>query len=356
MWNLPDPPCQLMYDGHSVGVVVPAYNEADDIGEVIDTMPPYVDRVYVIDDGSTDDTWARIQLHAARRNRLVPDDPGGFDEVVVPIRHERNRGVGGAIKTGYEAALADGIAVTAVMGGDGQMAPEALPRYLAPIIDGTADYTKGNRFLRPDDLSAMPPFRFVGNVVLSVLTKVASGYWGLADSQNGYTAISRSALERVDLDGMYEYYGYCNDLLVRLNVIDARVVDVETSSRDVYEGGWDSHIRYPEYVPRVSWMLLRRFLWRLWHKHLRADRHPLAFAYLLGLGLLVAGSVGLTVGLLAGGGPTTGFGLAAAGAGSVLFVVGTVLDRARNRPLNGAVIQEPEPAETGAEPIPVTSQ
>jgi glycosyltransferase involved in cell wall biosynthesis len=345
-----------MYDGHSVGVVVPAYNEEDDIGRVIDTIPPYVDRVYVIDDGSTDDTWAQIQLHAARRNRDGPEAPTAFDEVVVPIRHERNRGVGGAIKTGYEAALEDGIDVTAVMGGDGQMASEVPPRYLAPIIQGTADYTKGNRFLRPDDLAVMPRFRFVGNVLLSVLTRVASGYWGLADSQNGYTAISRSALERIDLDGMYEYYGYCNDLLVRLNVIDARVVDVETSSRDVYEGGWDSHIRYTEYVPRVSWMLLRRFLWRLWHKHLRADRHPLAVAYVIGLLLLAAGSAGLIVGFLEGGSQTAAFGLIAGIAGSALFFFGSVLDRARNRPLNGAITQEPEPTDTGAEPLPIASQ
>ena len=254
-----------MYKDATVGVVVPEYNESGFVGRVIDTLPEFVDRAYVVDDGSTDDTWAEIQAHAATRNE---SHHGVFDDLVVPIQHEQNRGVGGAIKTGYLRAREESLDVTAVLGGDAQMNPETLPRYLDPIVEGVADYAKGNRFYRTEAYAEMPRFRLVGNVVLSYLTKIASGYWSTMDSQNGYSAISLHALHETDIEGMYEYYGYCNDLLVRLNAADMRVADVPRSAEFAYRDGWKSHINYTEYIPRVSVMLARGFLWRLKHKYL----------------------------------------------------------------------------------------
>ncbi|MFB6165581.1 MAG: glycosyltransferase family 2 protein [Haloarculaceae archaeon] len=272
-----------MYRGKTVGAVIPAYNEEGFIGDVIDTLPGFVDRAYVVDDGSTDGTWAEIGRHAGRANDAHADPAvtdGGVElsPRVVPIRHEENRGVGGAIKTGYLRAREDGIDVTAVMGGDGQTEPDIVERIVAPVAEGDAEYAKGNRLLRADR-DAMPRFRQVGNFALTFLTKIASGYWKLMDPQNGSTAIAHEALDTVDIEEMYEDYGYCNDLLIRLNVHDMRVADV--SRRAVYKDE-TSHIDYRTYVPRVSTMLLRGFLRRLHAKYLQRDFHPLPLFYYLG--------------------------------------------------------------------------
>ena len=248
-----------MYEDHTIAVVVPAYNEEESVGAVLESFPSFVDRAYVVDDGSTDDTWAEIQEKAVGVNE---QHEGHFDQLVVPIQHEENRGVGGAIKTGYLHARKEGIDVTTVMAGDDQMDPELLEQYVDPVVAGEADYTKGNRFLH-EDIEEMPRFRYVGNVMLSLLTKIASGYWSIGDPQNGYTAISLAALEAIELEEMYEYYGYCNDLLVKLNVAGMRVMDVPHSSEYLYDEDWSSHIRYGDYIPRVSTMLLRNFVWRL---------------------------------------------------------------------------------------------
>jgi glycosyltransferase involved in cell wall biosynthesis len=249
-----------MYEGKTIGVVVPAYNEEGFVGEVIETVPSLVDRVYVIDDCSTDGTWAEIQRAKERTEEMAVTDGGPGDEFVVAIQHEKNRGVGGAIKTGYLAARDDGIDVVAVMGGDGQMNPDELDRIVEPIVEGRADYVKGNRFIGQGDPDEMPRFRYVGNRILTYLTKIASGYWGIGDPQMGYTAISREAIGAADVEDMYEFYGYCNDLIVRLSANDRRIVDVPV---ELIYGEEESHIEYSEYIPRVSTMLLRMFIWRL---------------------------------------------------------------------------------------------
>jgi glycosyltransferase involved in cell wall biosynthesis len=331
-----------MYKENTIGVVVPAYNEAGFVGEVIDTIPEFVDVAYVVDDGSTDDTWTEIREHAAAVNEdHVPDAPG-FEQLVVPIQHEENRGVGGALKTGYLQALEDGVDITAVLGGDGQMDPDILTKYLDPIAEGDADYTKGNRFMKREQLDAMPTFRLVGNAMLSYLTKIASGYWKMMDPQNGYTAISREALESADIENMYEYYGYCNDLLVKLNVENLRVADVSHSAEYVYDDeDWKSHISYDEYVPKVSLMLLRNFAWRLRRKYFLRDFHPLATFYLLGTVLSGVSVVGATVAGLVGD-ESGGAGRWALGLviGIALFLAGTVLDLNDNEELELQVTEE----------------
>ncbi|MFW6321261.1 MAG: glycosyltransferase family 2 protein, partial [Halohasta sp.] len=181
-----------MYNEHTVAVVVPAYNESGFVGDVIETLPEFVDRVYAVDDQSTDDTWREITAAADAVNETTAETDGGagFDQRVVPIRHDENRGVGGAIKTGYLRAREDEIDVTAVMGGDGQMDPAYLERIIEPIVNGEAEYAKGNRLVNDTDHTEMPRFRLVGNRILTLLTKIASGYWRVGDPQMGYTAIS----------------------------------------------------------------------------------------------------------------------------------------------------------------------
>lgn len=314
----------------TVGVVVPAYNEEDDVGAVIDGLPEYVDRAYLVDDGSTDDTWAAIRRHAAKRNET---HTGEFDRLVVPIQHEQNRGVGGAIKTGYQRAREEKIDATAVLGGDDQMDPAVLEKYFDPIADGDAEYVKGNRFARPEDWAEMPRFRLIGNVALSYLTKMASGYWGTMDSQNGYTVISLRALEATDIDGMYEYYGYCNDLLVRLNVANVTIADIPRSSEYAYSGGWKSHIDYKEYIPRVSVMLFRSFLWRLHRKYLMSTFNLLAPLYLSGIGGFAVGVLGVVRSLFGGSDEQTGTWVLTSIVSLLTILAGVELDRRDNERL-----------------------
>ena len=301
-----------MYRDNLVGVVVPAYNEAGLIGDVIRTMPTFVDHVYVVDDASTDETLEEAADAARESDVMTPavtidqrqsvvsdggSDPlaaraGLYDRIgrVVLLRHEENRGAGGAIKTGYLAAIQDENDVVVTMDGDGQMDPEHMPKLLDPIVDGVADYAKGNRLLYKDYRQAMPKFRFFGNSILTGLTKIASGYWKTMDPQNGYTAISSHALENLGVEGIYEYYGYCNDVLVKLNAKGMDVADVAIPA--VY-GDEESSINYSAYIWNVSGMLLRNFLWRLKVKYLVLDFHPLALFYILGAlttGLGVAGT------------------------------------------------------------------
>jgi glycosyltransferase involved in cell wall biosynthesis len=341
-----------MYRNHTVGVVVPAYNEAGLVGDVLADIPAYVDRVYAVDDASTDETWAEIRAHAdgeprigrgavvgdadAQRASDAPADAptpvsadGGSAARIVPIRHAENRGAGGAIKTGYLAARADRVDVTVTVDADGQMDTDLLPRFLDPIVEGRADYAKGNRFLA--DTEQMPRFRLVGNRMLSLLTKIASGYWGVADPQNGYTAISLRALDAMDLEGMYEYYGYCNDVLVRLNRADVRVADVAQPAKYDEE---ESHIQYGEYVRKVSTMLLADFLGRLNRKHLLGDGPALpALAYYAGAGVVALGLVRLAAALR----PSDDGGRGAVARvvlGVALLVVAMALDRRAHRELS----------------------
>jgi glycosyltransferase involved in cell wall biosynthesis len=244
-----------MFRGRAVAVVIPAYNERDKIAATIRSVPGYVDHILVVDDGSGDGTAAAAKRHAARRR-------GGVVEV---LQHEVNRGVGAAIATGYARAVALGADATAVMAGDGQMDPVDLPRLLEPIIEGRADYAKGNRFAWPDGWRRMPPTRMIGNVLLSLATRLASGYGHVFDSQCGYTVASRRALLAIGPERMFARYGYPNDLLSRLGAAGARVVDVPV--RPVYGPAWRSGLR-PARVALPIAFLLARAVWR----RLRAPR------------------------------------------------------------------------------------
>ena len=239
-----------MYRSLRVAVVIPAFNEARAIHDTVATVPAFVDHVLVVDDASTDDTAAHA--HAAARTREAP---------VEVLRHSANRGVGGAIATGYRRALELDASVAVVMAGDGQMDPHDLPALLDPIARGDADYVKGNRFKHPDVWTTMPPVRIVGNVLLSAATRVTSGYRHVFDSQCGYTAIHRRALANVDLDVLWSRYGYPNDLLSRLHVAGVRVVDVPV--RPIYGAHWKSGINFGTVLHPLPWVLLRSWGTRL---------------------------------------------------------------------------------------------
>jgi glycosyltransferase involved in cell wall biosynthesis len=262
-----------MLEGKRVAVVVPAHDEERLIEATLGGIPAFVDRIVVVDDGSRDGTAEHA--HAFGDPRV---------EVVV---HDRNRGVGAAIVTGYKRALEDGADVVCVMAADNQMDASDLSTLVLPVARGELDYAKANRLVTGQAWEQIPHLRYLGNAVLSLLTKIASGYWHVADSQSGYTAIGRSMLEQLDLNRVYTGYGFPNDLLVHLNVWNARVRDFP--SRPVYGVGERSGIRYHRVVPRISLLLLKGFFWRLREKYVIRDFHPLVFFYALGLLFTLAG-------------------------------------------------------------------
>jgi glycosyltransferase involved in cell wall biosynthesis len=266
-----------MLEGKRVAVVVPAHNEEKLLADTVGSIPTFVDRVYVVDDASEDAT--------AERARAIED------ERVEVIVHERNQGVGAAIVTGYKRALQERADVTCVMAADNQMDPYDLETLVRPVAVGHVDYAKANRLFTGQAWQLIPRHRYLGNAVLSLLTKIASGYWHIADSQSGYTAIARETLARLDLDRLYRRYGFPNDMLVHLNVWNARVRDYP--SRPIYGVGERSGIKLRRVVPTISWLLLKGFFWRMKEKYVIRDFHPLVFFYFLGF--LMTG-VGLALG------------------------------------------------------------
>jgi glycosyltransferase involved in cell wall biosynthesis len=251
-----------------IAVVIPAYNEEKLIETTLAGVPPFVDRVYVVDDASRDGTVGRAHTAAARDARIT---------VLV---HERNRGPGGAVITGYRRAMADDFDIVCVVNGDNQMDPGEMIDLVRPVALDEVDYTKANRLFTGEAWNLIPHYRYLGNAMLSLLTKIASGYWHIADSQAGYTAINRRMLELLDLENVYPRYGYPNDMLVHLNVWSARVRDIP--SRPIYGIGEQSGIKLRSVIPRISWLLMKGFFWRMGHRYIIRDFHPLVFFYTAG--------------------------------------------------------------------------
>jgi glycosyltransferase involved in cell wall biosynthesis len=238
-----------MRQGARIAVVVPAYNEARHIVATLASVPSYVDDIIVVDDASTDGTSARALAFGDPRVRV--------------LRHDHNRGVGGALKTGYGAAFAAGADAVVVMAGDAQMHADDLPALLAPVLSGEADYAKGDRLSHAEARSRMPITRLIGNHVLSLLTRLCTGV-RTHDSQCGYTVLGRKAASRLELDALWDGYGYPNDLIAELGRKSLVVRDVVV--RPVYAdevsgiGLRHALIVIPFLLARA---LARRFAWWL---------------------------------------------------------------------------------------------
>jgi len=258
-----------MYKNKSICAVVPAYNEETQVGRVIETMPDYVDKIIIIDDKSKDKTVEVVRGYQQKSDRIIL------------IQHEKNQGVGGAIASGYKWARDNDFDAAVVMAGDGQMDPKDLPALLDPVVEDRTDYSKGNRLFTGEAYKKIPKIRYYGNAFLSLLTKIASGYWHVADFQSGYTVINKKALHLIDWDCMYKRFGQPNDLLVRLNVYNCRVSDIPIEP--VYNVGERSKINIFKVIFTISWLLCKMFLWRMKEKYIIRDFHPLIFFYTLGV-------------------------------------------------------------------------
>lgn len=272
---------QELYKDKKIAVVVPAYNEEKMIVKVVETMPDFVDHIVIVDDCSNDQTVNIVKKLAREHSRHI-----------VLIEHKVNQGVGGAIATGYLWARDNRIDVTAVMAGDGQMNPDELDRVILPVVEDRADYSKGNRLFTGMAWQKIPRKRYLGNAVLSLLTKPASGYWHVADSQCGYTAIGLNALELLEIEKIFPSYGMPNDLLVKLNVIEMRVTDVPVEP--VYNIGERSDLKIRKVIFTISALLVRLFFWRMKERYVIRDFHPLVFFYLFAFVLI---PLGITSGL-----------------------------------------------------------
>ena len=254
-----------MYKEKSVAVVVPAYNEELLIGKTLSTMPGFVDKIFVVEDGSSD------------RTREIVQGCQEGDPRISLLVHEQNQGLGQTLVDGYLASREAEMDITAVMAGDAQMDPDDLPAVLDPIAENWADYVKGNRLLRDEVVFSMPRYRYIGNSILTLLTKFATGYWHIIDPQCGYTAISHRALATIPIEEMIKGYGYNAHILNMLNLNSFKVCDVGIAP--VY-GEEKSGIKLKSYIPRVAKLLTHLFARRMVHKYMVREFNPLIFFYL----------------------------------------------------------------------------
>ena len=268
-----------MRNGKTIAVVIPSYKVTAQIQAVIAKIGPDVDRIYVVDDACPDGSGRLVQTQVT-------------DARVQVIFCAANLGVGGAVMAGYRAALADGCDCIVKIDGDGQMDPQLLPQFVAPILEGRADYTKGNRFFNLEDVQAMPFARLVGNAALSFMCKASSGYWSIFDPTNGYTAISRQAALLLPLDKISPRYFFETDMLFRLGTFGAVVQDIPM--RAVY-GTEKSNLSVKREVFSFALGHLRNFSKRILYNYFLRGFSVASVELVLAVGfLLFGGSYGLT--------------------------------------------------------------
>lgn len=313
-----------MLNEKTIAVVVPAYNEESQISMVIESMPDFVDRIVIVNDKSKDKTNEIVkayfdqtvnqtdlsipsnlekeieptvynpaeivvqeenkkELEKFTHSKVINNNPD--NERIILINHLKNGGVGASIATGYKWCKDHDIDCSAVMAGDGQMDPGELDSICRPVIEENIDYVKGNRLIHRSAWLVIPKIRFFGNSILGILTKMASGYWHVSDTQTGYTAISLAALKSIRIYDIYQSYGMPNDMLVKLNIAFCTLREVEI--KPVYNVGEESKMKIFKVIPRVSWLLFKSFFKRLWIKYLFRDFHPLFILYNLSFLLIL---------------------------------------------------------------------
>lgn len=256
-----------------VAVVIPCYKVRGKIADVLRAIPSDVSRIFCVDDACPDQSGAFIET--------TLNDPR-----VTVLKHEKNQGVGGAVLTGYRAALESGATIVVKIDGDGQMDPALIPKFVSPIAQGLCDYTKGNRFYRPESLQGMPPVRIFGNGVLSFLTKLSSGYWHIFDPTNGYTAVHADILRHLPLDKISHTYFFESDMLFRLNVLRAVVRDVPMNA--VYDGE-ESNLKISRILRPFICGHLKNFYKRIVYAYFLRDFHIASLELVLGLIFMIFG-------------------------------------------------------------------
>lgn len=257
-----------------IAVVIPCYKVGERALKVIAGIGPDCWRIYVVDDACPTQSGQLIASHCS-------------DPRVRVLFHSQNLGVGGAVMTGYHQALEDGAQIIVKIDGDGQLDPNLLPLFCTPLIDGQADYAKGNRFYDPDGLQCMPPVRLVGNAALSFFSKLSTGYWDIFDPTNGYTAIRAEILAKLPLGKISQRYFFESDMLFRLNTLRAVVVDIPMAAR---YGDEVSNLRISTVIGEFLGKHLRNFAKRVVYNYFLRDMSLASLELLAGLALLGFGT------------------------------------------------------------------
>lgn len=258
-----------------VGVVIPCYKVIGSIGQVVETLPENIDKIYVVDDECPQKSGLWVQGNI-------------IDPKVTVLFNEKNKGVGGAVIAGYQAALNDGMDIVVKVDGDGQMDPALIKKITLPIELGEADYTKGNRFYRLEYLKSMPRIRLLGNAVLSFITKMSSGYWNIMDPTNGYTAIHTSVIKELPLSRLSERYFFESDMLFRLGTIRAVVQDIPMHALYADEvSNLKIHKVIPEFLYAHTVRLVKRYLYSYWLR----DFNMASIYSLLAISMLIFGCI-----------------------------------------------------------------
>lgn len=267
-----------MYRKKKIGIFVPAYNEEENIGEVLDTMPDYVDTILVVDDCSKDKTVEVVKKHMKHDKRILLEV------------NAQNQGNGYGAKLAYKRLSEMDVDIIAPMAGDGQTEPQYLPRLLNPVIDDVCDFAKGNRFLEPAVYKKMPRYRYVGNIFVTMLNKFSTGYYSMYDSLNGYYAITSETMRKIDFDKLGNRYEFENSFWIQLNIAGARGLDI--SIPPVYKNE-QSKIRLHKVVLPTLWTLLKGFVERIFYKYILFNFSPVGLFF-------VAGTLLSTFGLMLG--------------------------------------------------------
>lgn len=258
-----------------IGVVMPCYKVGNKILDVLRQMPPEVERIYVIDDACPEGSG-----NLTRKSQV--------DARIVVITHAVNKGVGGAVISGYIAALSDGMDIVVKIDGDGQMDPAHLWNFVRPIMDRRADYTKGNRFFELESLQKMPKVRLMGNAFLSLVNKLTSGYWDVMDPTNGYTAIHTKVLKRIPLNKLANRYFFESDLLFRLGTLRAAVLDIPM---DAHYADENSSLKITRVLLDFPGKYLNRFFKRIFYNYFLRDFNAGTVQLVCGMSLLTFGGL-----------------------------------------------------------------
>jgi len=265
-----------MYRNNKLGIFVPAYNEEDNIGEVLETMPDYVDIILVVDDCSRDNTRGVVKNYMKKDKRIVLE------------RNTTNQGNGYGAKFAYQKLIEMGADLIAPMAGDGQTEPQYLERLLDPVVDNECDLAKGNRFLEPAVYKKMPRYRYVGNIFVTMLNKFSTGYYSMFDSLNGYYVARASVLKKIDFDRLGDRYEFENSFWIQLNIVGARVKDV--SIPPIYKDE-RSKIKLLKVVGPTLWTLQKGFLQRIFYKYVLFNFSPVGLFYIIGTLLTMFGFI-----------------------------------------------------------------
>ncbi|MES2901287.1 MAG: glycosyltransferase family 2 protein [Pseudomonadota bacterium] len=260
---------------NTIAVVIPSFRVTRHILGVIAGIGPEVQHIYVVDDACPEASGDHVAAHCQ-------------DPRVVVLRHDKNQGVGAAVMTGYRAAIAAGAAVIVKVDGDGQMDGRLIPDFIAPILAGEADYTKGNRFFDLEQLRCMPPMRLFGNAVLSLLNKVSSGYWDVFDPTNGYTAVHADAARHLPFGKISRRYFFETDMLFRLNTLGAVVVDIPM---DAVYGDETSNLKISRIATEFLAKHVRNFFKRVFYNYYLRNMSVASLELPLGVGLFAFGLI-----------------------------------------------------------------